>query len=132
MNEELAKIIELERKKKTREATMNDDDDIMFLQNYAVTNITQPEDCADVYDVILTPCTRPKVSLRIRKQDLLRLVCAMESSQGEWYLNLDVGALKTHGDVGVGGLISAEVDGEEGLHFYGICKEQDDDEREEM
>lgn len=106
---------------------MNDDDNIMFLQNYAVTSIAQPDDCVDVYDVILTPCPRPKVSLRIRKQDLRRLVCAMESSQGEWYLNLDAGALRTHGDVGVDKLISAEVDGEEGLHFYGIRKERDNE-----
>lgn len=99
---------------------MTDDDDIMFLQNYAVTSITQPEDCADAYDVILTPCPRPKVALRIRKQDLIALTYAMVASQGEWYLNLDAGALKTHGDVGLDKLISAEVDGEEGLHFYGI------------
>lgn len=97
------------------------DDNIMFLQNYAVTSIAQPDDCADVYDVILTPCPRPKVSLRIRKQDLTRLVGAMKESQGEWYLNLDVGALKTHGELGVNKLISAEVDGEE-LHFYGNPK----------
>lgn len=96
------------------------DDNIMFLQNYAVTSIVAPEDCADVYDVILTPCPRPKVTLRIRKQDLRRLALAMEESLGEWYLNLDAGALKTHGDVGLDKLISAEVDGEEGLHFYGI------------
>lgn len=105
---------------------MGDNDDIMFLQNYAVTSIVQPEDCADVYDVILTPCPRPRVQLRIRKRDLLRLVEAMDISQGEWYLNLDAGALKTHGDLGVGKLISAEVDGEEGLHFYGIREEKDD------
>lgn len=106
---------------------MTDDDNIMFLQNYAVTSIAQPDDCADVYDVILTPAPRPRVSLRIRKQDLRELVYAMETSQGEWYLNLDAGALKTHGGVGVGNLISAEVDGEEGLHFYGIRKEENDE-----
>lgn len=96
------------------------DDDIMFLQNYAVTSIAQPEDCVDAYDVMLTPCPRPRVSLRIRKQDLRRLVDAMETSQGEWYLNLSTGALKTHGELGVNALVSAEVDGEDGLHFYGI------------
>lgn len=103
------------------------DDDIVFLHNYTVTSITQPEDCADVYDVVLAPLPRPRVTLRIRKQDLRRLVGAMETSEGEWYLNLDAGALKTHGEVGVDKLISAEVDGEEGLHFYGIRKEQDNE-----
>ena len=107
---------------------MTDDDDIMFLQNYAVTSITQPEDCAGAYDVILTPCPRPRVMLRIRKRDLRRLVYAMESSEDEWYLNLDAGTLKTHCDIGVDKLISAEVDGEDGLHFYGIRKEDENDE----
>lgn len=97
------------------------DDDIMFLQNYAVTSIAQTEDCVDAYDVMLTPRPRPRVALRIRKQDLRRLVDAMEMSQDEWYLNLDAGALKTHGELGVNKLISAEVDGEE-LHFYGNPK----------
>lgn len=45
----------------------------------------------------------------------------------EHYLNLDAGALSTNGDVGVGNLISAEVDGEDELHFYGIRKEQNDE-----
>lgn len=41
---------------------MNDDDyNGTLLRNYAVTSISQPEDCADAYDVALTPCPRPRV-----------------------------------------------------------------------
>jgi hypothetical protein len=101
------------------------DDDIMFLQNYAVTSIVQPEDCADAYDAILTPCPRPKVTLRIRKQDLTRLALATETTAGDWYLNVDTGELSS-GRGSVDQVVSVEVEGEE-LHFYGIRKEQNDE-----
>lgn len=103
---------------------MNDDDyNGTLLRNYAVTSIVAPEDCADVYDVILTPCPRPKVSLRIRKQDLSRLALAMETTAGDWYLNVDTGELSS-GRGSVDRAVSAEVEGEE-LHFYGIRKEEE-------
>ena len=106
---------------------MNDDDyNGTLLRNYAVTSIVRPEDCADVYDVILTPCPRPNVTLRIRKQDLRRLVYAMETTGGDWYLNLDTGELSS-GRGCVDQVVSAEVDGEGGLHFYGIRKGKDDE-----
>lgn len=94
-----------------------------LLRNYAVTSIVQPEDCADVYDVIITPCPRPKVTVRIRKQDLSRLTLAMETTAGDWYLNLDTGELSS-GRGSVDQVVSAEMDGEERLHFYGIRKEE--------
>lgn len=105
---------------------MNDNDyNGKLLRNYAVTSIAVPEDCADVYDVILTPCSRPKVSLRIRKQDLSRLTLAMETTAGDWYLNLATGELSS-GRGSVDQAVSIEVEGEE-LHFYGIRKEQEND-----
>ena len=97
-----------------------------LLRNYAVTSIVQPEDCADVYDVILAPCPRPRVTLRIRKQDLRQLVYAMDTTAGDWYLNLNTGELSS-GRGSVDQVVSAEVDGEDGLHFYGIRKEQEND-----
>lgn len=131
MNEELVKIIELERKKKVKEATANNDNDdndnIMFLQNYAVTSITQPEDCADVYDVVLAPNPRPRVRLRMRKQDLRRLADAIVTGRHDWCLDLDAGALKVDGDSAASKLVFAEVAGKVG-HFYGVRKEQDGDE----
>lgn len=131
MNEELVKIIELERKKKVKEATANNDNDDndyngTLLRNYAVTSIVQPEDCADVYDVVLAPRPRPNVTLRIRKQDLRQLVWAMETTAGDWYLNLDTGELSS-GRGCVDQVVSAEVAGKVG-HFYGVRKEQDGDE----
>lgn len=107
---------------------MTDDDyNGTILRNYAITSIVQPEDCADVYDVILTPCQRPKVMVRIRKQDLRQLIYAMETTGGDWYLNLDSGELSS-GRGCVDQVVSAEVDGDEGLHFYGIRKEEEKDE----
>lgn len=106
---------------------MSDDDyNGTLLRNYAVTSIVQPEDCADVYDVVLTPCPRPKVTLRIRKQDLRRLTLAIETTAGDWYLNLDTGELSS-GRGCVERVVSVEMDGDDRLHFYGIRKEGDDE-----
>lgn len=106
---------------------MTDDDyNGILLRDYTVASIVAPEDCADVYDVILTPCSRPKVAVRICKQDLGRLTLAMETTTGDWYLNLNTGELSSSRG-SVDQVVSAEVDGEE-LHFYGIRKEEQDDE----
>ncbi len=100
---------------------MNNDDNSRLFRNYAVTSIVRPPNRADVYDVILTPCPRPKVMLRIRKQDLRGLVDAMETTAGDWYLDLDGGMLSS-GRGCVEKLVFAEVDGEDRLHFYGVQK----------
>lgn len=65
--------------------------------------------------------------LRIRKQDLRELVYAMQTTGGDWYLNLDTGELSS-GRGCVEQVVSAQMDGDERLHFYGIRKEEKDNE----
>ena len=120
MNEELKKIVEMEREKRRENSVTNY---VKYLPDYDVTSITKPSDSDTCYDVVLTPRPRPAVRLRIRKQDLSALVAAMTECEREkcgWRLDMDAGSiLTTAGSSGVRKLISADVDGN-GLNFYGV------------
>lgn len=108
-----------------------DEQEIRRLEGYDVKSITRT-DARDCYGVILTPRPLPDVRLCIRKEDLTRLAEIMaRNKDGLWRLNLDCGSLieeeqRLGYSTGIPHLVSAEI-GEEITHFYGIRKEQEND-----
>ena len=95
------------------------DEQVIKLYDYAVTSIVQASDCAECYDIVLSPNPRPKVFARIRAEDLIKLASAMRvKGESTWELDTNKGSL-SHASMDVPNLVSVEIEGQD-LHFYGF------------
>lgn len=100
---------------------MSDENEII-LYDYDVTSIIQASDCAECYDIVLSPNPRPKIFARIRSEDLVKLVSAMQAKgETSWELDINKGSLSL-ANKDVLNLVSVEVQDQD-LHFYGFKRE---------